>query len=233
MAASKNETDPSSARKRRMKILANTRQSSKRSKTSESENDSCQGDKPKTKYQNRYEPDVPMTKEEAAEWRREARRKRNRESAAASRNKVRSRIAELEGEVDQWKEKYYLLLARIEKLENAKSNGSGSSALLSMISNLPQQSQGLHAVQATQGHVSPCTTPGSLPKVSVDFNALSNEDSLQIDIPFDLTVPSLELQSHIANLDTDVNAQNDHVHSAVAPNAFHVIEMTSRPAQSN
>ena len=36
------------------------------------------------KYQNRYEPEVPMTKEELAEWRREARKKRNRESAAAS-----------------------------------------------------------------------------------------------------------------------------------------------------
>ena len=77
------------------------------------------------KYQNRYEPDVPMSKEELAEWRREARKKRNRESAAASRNKVRTRIAELEGEVKEWKSKYSTLMARIEQLERNASNPTG------------------------------------------------------------------------------------------------------------
>eukprot|EP00591_Stephanopyxis_turris_P004341 CAMPEP_0195520706 /NCGR_PEP_ID=MMETSP0794_2-20130614/17461_1 /TAXON_ID=515487 /ORGANISM="Stephanopyxis turris, Strain CCMP 815" /LENGTH=311 /DNA_ID=CAMNT_0040650123 /DNA_START=9 /DNA_END=941 /DNA_ORIENTATION=+ len=54
----------------------------------------------------RYEPDVPMTKEEAEAWRKEARRLRNRESAAASRQKVRGRITELESQMKHWKSKY-------------------------------------------------------------------------------------------------------------------------------
>lgn len=63
----------------------------------------------KTRTQMRYDPDVPMTKEEVTAWRREARRVRNRESAAASRAKTRDRIAELEAEVDEWKQKYEAL----------------------------------------------------------------------------------------------------------------------------
>merc|ERR1711937_864577 len=72
--------------------------------------------KPK-KPQMRYDPDVPMTKEEAAAWRKEQRRKRNRESAAASRQRQRDRISELEQEVAEWKSKYEEALARIELLE--------------------------------------------------------------------------------------------------------------------
>lgn len=59
----------------------------------------------KKKPQMRYDPSVPMTKEEAAVWRREQRRKRNRDSAAASRQRQRNRILELEGEVAEWKKK--------------------------------------------------------------------------------------------------------------------------------
>eukprot|EP00559_Dactyliosolen_fragilissimus_P004677 CAMPEP_0184860068 /NCGR_PEP_ID=MMETSP0580-20130426/5022_1 /TAXON_ID=1118495 /ORGANISM="Dactyliosolen fragilissimus" /LENGTH=171 /DNA_ID=CAMNT_0027357025 /DNA_START=27 /DNA_END=539 /DNA_ORIENTATION=- len=56
----------------------------------------------KKQVQKRYDPDVPMSKEEEQAWRREQRRKRNRESAAASRQKQRDRIFELEAEVDDW-----------------------------------------------------------------------------------------------------------------------------------
>ena len=45
--------------------------------------------KPGKKPQMKYEPQVPMSKEETAAWRREQRRKRNRESAAASRQRHR------------------------------------------------------------------------------------------------------------------------------------------------
>lgn len=69
------------------------------------------------KPQMKYEPDVPMTKEEAAIWRREQRRKRNRESAAASRQRQRDRITELEGEVDEWKVKYDDTMDKIRELE--------------------------------------------------------------------------------------------------------------------
>merc|ERR1711935_202461 len=52
------------------------------------------------KKQSRYIPGVPMTKEELKTWRKEARRVRNRESAAASRRRNRDLLGVLEGEVD-------------------------------------------------------------------------------------------------------------------------------------
>lgn len=68
-----------------------------------------------------------MNKEQLAAWRREARRVRNRESAAASRQRIRSRISELEDEVSQWKTKYDHAMERLQTLENIiESNGSSS-----------------------------------------------------------------------------------------------------------
>lgn len=69
------------------------------------------------KPQMKYDPDVPMTKEEAAAWRREQRRKRNRESAAASRQRQRDRIVELEEEVEVWKAKFDEAMKRIQALD--------------------------------------------------------------------------------------------------------------------
>lgn len=71
------------------------------------------------KPQMKYDPDVPMTKEEAAVWRREQRRKRNRESAAASRQRQRDRIVELEAEVEDWKVKFDEAMKKIRQLEEA------------------------------------------------------------------------------------------------------------------
>jgi chromosome segregation ATPase len=62
-----------------------------------------------------------MSKEQLAAWRREARRVRNRESAAASRQRIRSRISELEDEVGEWKSKYNEAVARLERLEQGQS----------------------------------------------------------------------------------------------------------------
>jgi len=73
--------------------------------------------KKKRPTQMRYDPDVPMTKEEAAAWRREARRVRNRQSAAASRQKTRARIEELEVEVESWQKKYAALEAKVRAYE--------------------------------------------------------------------------------------------------------------------
>uniref|UniRef100_A0A7S1ZLV8 BZIP domain-containing protein n=1 Tax=Trieres chinensis TaxID=1514140 RepID=A0A7S1ZLV8_TRICV len=72
----------------------------------------------KGKTQIQYDPGVPMSKEQLAAWRREARRVRNRESAAASRQKIRDRIEELEGEVDQWKLKFNEAMDMIRRLES-------------------------------------------------------------------------------------------------------------------
>jgi hypothetical protein len=71
----------------------------------------------KKKPQMKYDPDIPMTKEEAAVWRREQRRKRNRESAAASRQRQRDRITELEIELDDWKVKYDEIMTKLHAME--------------------------------------------------------------------------------------------------------------------
>jgi len=59
----------------------------------------------------RYSPDVSMTEEELAVWRREQRRIRNRDSAAMTRRKTRDLITNLKNNVADWKRKY-------EKLED-------------------------------------------------------------------------------------------------------------------
>lgn len=69
----------------------------------------------------RYDPEVPMTKEEAAAWRREARRVRNRQSAAASRQKTRDRIEELEAEVQGWQNKMAALQVKVRAYEQEHS----------------------------------------------------------------------------------------------------------------
>ena len=69
------------------------------------------------KPQMKYDPDVPMTKEQAAVWRREQRRKRNRESAAASRQRQRDRISELEVELNGWKSKFDAVMKKIDEME--------------------------------------------------------------------------------------------------------------------
>ena len=102
--------DPSDARKRRREIL-----SCKPKKAVISDDEAP----PKKKLQKKYDPEIPMTKEEATIWRREQRRKRNRESAAASRQRQRDRISELEKELDTWKTKYELVMNQIQLLEGS------------------------------------------------------------------------------------------------------------------
>lgn len=65
------------------------------------------------KPQMKYDPNIPMTKEEATAWRREERRKRNRESAAASRQRQRDRIEELESERNYWKRQFEAVQVKI------------------------------------------------------------------------------------------------------------------------
>ena len=153
------------ARKRRREILASQRcvdaitkvvepittpvveAPSKRRKLNTSEASNAE-----KKPQMKYDPDVPMTKEEAAVWRREQRRKRNRESAAASRQRQRDRIEELEVEVGGWKDKFDSIMEKIKKLEEA----SGKSA-----SNYMSHEQSAILLEvSTSKFVSPPTSPG-------------------------------------------------------------------------
>ena len=82
--------------------------------------------KKRKKLQMKYDPEVPMSKEEAAAWRREQRRKRNRESAAASRQRQRDRIAELEAEVNQYKKAYEAVQTQIKALEEQEKSAIAS-----------------------------------------------------------------------------------------------------------
>jgi bZIP transcription factor len=83
---------------------------------------------PGVKKQSRYEPELPdevlakLSKEELSEWRKKARKVRNRESAAASRRKTRERIEELESEVEGLKKKYQEALERIKTLTSQSEN---------------------------------------------------------------------------------------------------------------
>ena len=86
------------------------------------------------KSQNYYAPpDISsMTKEEITAWRKEERKKRNRESAAASRNKIKGRITELESELSEWKQKYADMEDKMRAMEQhiqllTQLNGSSSS----------------------------------------------------------------------------------------------------------
>ena len=108
--------------------------------------------KPAKKPQMKYDPDVPMTKEEATAWRREQRRKRNRESAAASRQRQRDRITELEEEVEDWKCKYEAIMENIKKLEQASGKSSIDLSL--------EQTQ---PVGSFSKFVSPPSSPGHSP----------------------------------------------------------------------
>jgi hypothetical protein len=82
------------------------------------------------KRQHRYDPGVRMSRDELKAWRKEARRVRNRESAAASRKRNRERISELEVEVDALQSKYTAALKRIMELESGMFHDSFTPAIL-------------------------------------------------------------------------------------------------------
>ena len=95
-----------------MAAAASRRPAKKRKITADLPSSTVAPTKPKSilagRPENYYAPPNPdqMTKEELAAWRKEERKKRNRESAAASRNKIKGRITELESELSEWKQKY-------------------------------------------------------------------------------------------------------------------------------
>ncbi|GAX26498.1 hypothetical protein FisN_23Lh023 [Fistulifera solaris] len=124
----------------------------------------------------RYVPEVPMTKAELSAWRKEARRVRNRESAAASRQKTRSRIEELEGQVDKLQEKYLQALQRIADLENGVRGRSTPATLY--------QDMMLH-----MGHTSSCTPAADVfvqPELSVTVSPPQSPRSEPLFISEDL-----------------------------------------------
>jgi hypothetical protein len=136
--------------------------SAKRQKTEVKGNTSAK------KPQMKYDPDVPMTKEDATTWRREQRRKRNRESAAASRQRQRDRITELEVEVDDWKTKYESMMASIKKLEEA-SGKTGCDLMTEQSQPLPE---------SFSKYVSPPTSPGHTPTYDTSASPIASSSLL-------------------------------------------------------
>ena len=119
------------------------------------------------KQHSRYVPGVPMSREELSAWRKEARRIRNRESAAASREKTRQRIEELEGQLQEMQAKYKAAMQRIAKLEGS-SPVSSLELSTSLVTVSPENSP-------PNVHVSPETTPEAL-SLDADWNENNSED---------------------------------------------------------
>jgi len=125
-------TDNKPPKKRKVAVAVDSSSSSLRKNSSNKKGKSPDGEIDHSdennlkKSQIRYDPEVPMSKDQLAAWRREARRVRNRESAAASRQRIRSRITELEEEVGDWKTKYNHAIQRLDALEKCVAvNTSG------------------------------------------------------------------------------------------------------------
>ena len=118
------------------------------------------------KPQMKYDPDVPMTKEEAAVWRREQRRKRNRESAAASRQRQRDRIVELEIELADWKSKFGGVMEKLHKMEEVTKTSITADLMTDIMASAPPQS----VVSPTSSpKLTPCQSPTASPVASCSF----------------------------------------------------------------
>jgi hypothetical protein len=137
--------------------------------------------KPAKKPQMKYDPDVPMTKEEATVWRREQRRKRNRESAAASRQRQRDRIVELEIEVEGWQTKFDDIMAKITKLEKLAAEKNLTVPPQSeLLISIPKGVSKLVSPPSSPGHSTYADSPQASPVASsvsalVDSSQVSKE----------------------------------------------------------
>jgi len=152
----------------------------------------------KKKPQMKYDPDVPMTKEEAAIWRREQRRKRNRESAALSRQRQRDRIGDLEIEVGEWKTKVESIMERIKKLEET----SGIDSLQLVPAPLPKQEE--HVAEQSiefevigddtkeSKFVSPPSSPGHDPGSLVEASPVASSAKTVVDAVVDQVLMGIE-----------------------------------------
>lgn len=114
------------------------------------------------KTQIRYDPDVPMSKDQLASWRREARRVRNRESAAASRQRIRNRISELEDEVREWKSRYSQAIQRLDALEKCISANATNDA------ELPQQDAAVLPSEQQPQQQESSEQPAAPPSASIE-----------------------------------------------------------------
>lgn len=148
------------------------------------------------KRQARYEPGVPMTKEELQKWRKQARRVRNRESAAASRLKTRERITELESEVSDLQLELAKARARIAELESG-SQPTSSSLLTPKVETDERPLSPTVSSPVTAPQVSPVPSPTASPMSSP--KSLLQHESFSLDS----SAPSVPLPSMISRPTAD------------------------------
>ena len=169
------------------------------------------------KYNLKYEPDDPsLTEEQAAEWRKEQRKARNRASAAQSRLKTKARIDELEGEVSELKRMYAAAVARIAELEGGTST-SGN------IPSMPHFAGMATADRVTSTTISPPSSPSPSPLMEAADMPMPPLD------PFPVHDSTSNSTSTSSDLDHDLRNHDD-LAAAAATEKQHVIETTSLPA---
>ncbi|KAL7534040.1 hypothetical protein ACHAXR_005598 [Thalassiosira sp. AJA248-18] len=148
--------------------------------------------------QMKYDPSVPMTKEETSAWRREQRRKRNRESAAACRKRQRDRISELEVEVSDWKAKFDDALLKLKGLD-----GDGAMELEVLFKT---QSMFAFAPQPNKT-TKRCRTPPPAPEVATSMSNMMAASSHIVVSPHDPSpknfIPSMIVSSSSTSMDAD------------------------------
>jgi len=127
-----------------------------------------------------YKPEKDMSKEELTQWRKHQRKLRNRQSAAASRQKVRNRVHNLEEQVQLLQHKYNIVLNRLKQYEPFFNENE------------------LHNEQEQPDDVVSYSVSPSLPSV------VSCNDSISIDTNTNtISIPS----SPSTTLDTHIEAQ--------------------------
>jgi hypothetical protein len=189
--------------------------------------------------QMKYDPAIPMTKEQTSAWRREQRRKRNRESAAACRKRQRDLISELEVEVDGWKAKFDDALAKLRQLEgdeSAQMNAQDIEKMFPIRCSSPS-CEGMASSSSSQDDMtlSPC----------MSFNLMQAQPNHVVS-PYDnrsgcvvppvtysaetLDLPVLEETLIKTNKQANLNAQQ-HSFSRVEKRQ-HLTEIITRPAKS-
>ncbi|KAK1740702.1 hypothetical protein QTG54_008797 [Skeletonema marinoi] len=176
--------------------------------------------------QMKYDPSVPMTKEETSVWRREQRRKRNRESAAACRRRQRDRISELEVEVSDWRAKFDEALNKLKDLE-----GEEAVAHFEALRNLapptrcstpenelaaPEDTTSMSIPDMDCSHIITPNCPKFVPLINT-----SEED--------DIRFPVLEVSADVTA--DKVNTSLDSLDSRVEKQQY-LKEMITRPAKS-
>jgi hypothetical protein len=202
-------SSPALARKRRREARRRSHDSLSSTISSQSvDNASVVGRRDSYQQRNtqvRYSPDVAMTEEELAAWRRDQRRIRNRDSAAMTRQRTRELIVNLQNDVDEWKKKYQ----KLEDENRALRDHFNSRGLV-----IPDNTTTELSVRKEdlKGIVSPTTSP-----------VLSAKPFDSSDI---LAIPALVVSQSVGStlapsVIMEVKQQQP---------TQHLIEMTSRPA---